>query len=60
MYKYCWRKVHAKNDGILDLNEKDRARHWRAYMTEIMNEENELDQIADADTAQGPIERVMG
>ena len=24
-----------------------------------MNEENELDQIADADTVEGPIERVM-
>ena len=24
-----------------------------------MNEENELDQTADADTVQGPIERVL-
>ena len=28
--------------------------------SKIMNEENEWDQIADAHTAEGPIERVMG
>ena len=28
-------------------------------MTKIMNVENEWDHIADADTVQGPIERVM-
>ena len=28
-------------------------------MSKVMNEENELDQIADADTVQGPIQRVM-
>ena len=49
-----------KNDGILDLNEKDGAKQWKAYMTEILNEENEWDQIADADTVQNPIEWVMG
>ena len=27
-------------------------------MSKIMNEENELDQIADADTVEEPIERV--
>ena len=48
-----------KNDGILEVNEKDGAKHWRAYMTKIMNEENEWDQIADADTVQGPMKRVM-
>ena len=47
------------NDGTLYLNEKDRAKLWKAHMSKIMNEENEWDQIADADTAQGPIERVL-
>ena len=28
-------------------------------MSKIMNEENEWDQIADDDTGEGPIERVM-
>ena len=37
------------NDGTFYFNEKDRAKLWRAHMTKIMNEENELDQIADAD-----------
>ena len=47
------------NDGSLYHNEKDRAKLWKAPMSEIMNEENEWDQIEDADTVQGPIERVM-
>ena len=41
------------------LDEKDRAKLWKAHMSKIMNEENELDQIADADAVDGPIERVM-
>ena len=49
-----------KNDGILDLNEKDGAKHWTAYMTWIMNDEDEWDQIAEADTVQNPIEWVVG
>ena len=28
-------------------------------MSRIINEENEWDQFADADTVEGPIERVM-
>ena len=44
------------NDGTFYLDEKDRAKLWKAHMSKIMNEENELDQIADAD---GLIERVM-
>ena len=46
------------NDGTLYLSEKDRAKLWKAHMSKIMNEENEWDQIADADTVEGPIERV--
>ena len=30
-----------------------------AHMSRIMNEENEWDQIADADSVEGSIERVM-
>ena len=47
------------NDGTLCLGEKDRATLWKTDMSKIMNEENERDQIADADTAEGPVERVM-
>ena len=46
------------NGGTLYLSEKDRAKLWKAHMSKIMNEENERDQIADADTAHGPIESV--
>ena len=28
-------------------------------MSKIMNEENDWDQLADADTVEGPIERLM-
>ena len=48
------------NDGTLYLNEKDRAKLWKEHMSKIMNDHNEWDQIADADTVEGPIERVMG
>ena len=47
------------NDGTFFLDEKERAKLWNAHMSKIMNEENELDQIADADVLDGPIERVM-
>ena len=47
------------NEGTLYLNIKDRAKLWKAHESKIMNEENEWDQIADADTVMGPIERVM-
>ena len=47
------------NDGTFYLDEKERAKLWKAHMSKIMNEENELDQIADADVLDGPIERVM-
>ena len=44
------------NDGTQYLNEKDRANLWKAYMSKIMIEDNELDQIADTNTMEGPIE----
>ena len=47
------------NDGTLYLNEKDRAKLCKAHMSEIMNEENEWDQMADTNAVEGPIERVM-
>ena len=47
------------NDGTLHLNEKDGAKFWKAHMQKNMNEENELDQIADAYTVLGTVERVL-
>ena len=47
------------NDGTHYINEKDRAKFWKAHMSNIMNDENEWDQIADANTVQGPIEQVL-
>ena len=47
------------NNGRLYLNEKDREKLWKAYMSNIINEEIECSQIADADTVHGPIEKVM-
>ena len=47
------------NDGTLYLNEKDRVKLWKAHMSQIMNEDIEWDQIADAGVVEGPIERVM-
>ena len=52
-------EVARGNDGTLYLNE-DRAKLWKAHMSQIMNEENEWDQIADADTVEGPIEKPLG
>ena len=46
------------NDGTHYLHE-DRAKVRKAHMQKIINEENELDQTADADTVEGLIERVM-
>ena len=43
-------------DGTLYLSEKDRAKLWKAHMSKIMNE---WDKRADADTVEGPIERVI-
>ena len=45
-----------ENDGTLYFSEKDRAKLWRAYISQIMNEENEWNEIVDADTVKGAIE----
>ena len=45
-------------DGTHYLNEKKRAKIWKAHMSEIRNEESKWDQIADANAVEGPIERV--
>ena len=47
------------NDGTLYPNEKDRAKLWKEHTSKITNEGNEWDHTADADTVEGPIERVM-
>ena len=48
-----------ESDGILYLIEKDRAKLWKAHMSTIMNDENEWDQIAVADTVEGQTAKVM-
>ena len=47
------------NDGKLSLDEKDRASLWKAHMAKIINEDNELNQLANAKAFEGPIERMM-
>ena len=47
------------NDGIIFLSEKDRAKVWKAHMPKVMNEENEWDKMAEADTVHGSTERVL-
>ena len=44
-----------RNDATLCLNEMDGTKLWKAHISKIMNE---LNQIADADTVEGPIQRV--
>ena len=48
-----------ENYAIHYLNVKDSAKLWKAHMSKIMDEENQWDQIAYADTVLGPIKRVM-
>ena len=55
----CQKNEDRKYRYCCYLNEKDRANLWKAHMSNIMYEENELDHTADADTVQGTIERVM-
>ena len=43
------------NHGTLCLNVKDRSKLWKSHMSQIMTEDNVWDQIADADTVEGPI-----
>ena len=40
-------------DGRLFVSEKDRGNLWKDHMEKIMNVENELDQIVDADMVEG-------
>ena len=47
-----------KSDRKLAFNEKDRGNIRKVQMESIMNEEREWDQITDADTVEGPAERV--
>ena len=47
------------NDGTLYPNEKDRAKLWKAHMSQQMNEGSEWDEITDADSVEGPIERAI-
>ena len=42
-----------ENDGTFYLNDKDIAKQWKAHMSKIMNE---CDQIADADSVEGRID----
>ena len=45
-------------DGRLVVSEKDRGKLWKDHMEKIMNMENEWDQMAVADMAEGPVEEV--
>ena len=45
-------------DGRLVVSEKDREKLWKDHMEKIMNVENEWDQIAKADMAEGQVEEV--
>ena len=46
------------NDGKVVMNEKDRGKLWKENMEKILNVENELDQRAEADMVEGPVEGV--
>ena len=41
------------------INENNEAKLWKVYVQNIINEENEFDQIADANTAERSIKREM-
>ena len=45
-------------DGIIVMNEKDRRKLWKKHMEKILNVENELGQMAEADMVEGPVEGV--
>ena len=47
--------IEGGNDGTHCLCEKVRAKLWKAHLSKIMNEENEWDQVADADTVEGQL-----
>ena len=44
-------------DGRIVVNEKDRKKLWKEHWEKILNVENELDQIAEADMVEGPLIR---
>ena len=45
-------------DGKIVMNEKDRGKLWKEHMEEILNVENELGHLAEADMVEGPVEGV--
>ena len=45
-------------DGKIVMNEKDRGKLWKEHMEKILNVENELGQMAEADMVEGPFEGV--
>ena len=40
-------------DGKIVMNEKDRGKLWKEHMEKILNVENELGQMAEADMVEG-------
>ena len=45
-------------DGRMLVNEKHRGKLWKKHMEKIFNVENELDQMAETDMVEGPVEEV--
>ena len=45
-------------DGRIVVNEKDRRKLWKEHREKILNVENELHQMAEADMVEGPVEGV--
>ena len=45
-------------DGRVVVNQKDQGKLWKEHMEKIWSVENEWDQIAEADMAEGPVEGV--
>ena len=45
-------------DGKIVMNEKDRGKLWKEHMEKILNVENELGQMAQADMVEGQVEGV--
>ena len=40
------------------MNEKDQGKLWKEHIEKILNVENKLDERAEADMVEGPVERV--
>ena len=45
-------------DGKIVMNEKDRGKLWKEHMEKILNVENELGQMTEADMIEGSVEGV--